>query len=142
MYNKFMNGARPLQGQTRYEVVEIYDNETGVLRIKQVLFDGKLHAPPNGDPSHAAYDEQGRPIVFIWHDQGRTHRESETEPSHISFYPNERIQRESFDVLGRPRDPRLGPYIQNRHMDTGEVLDSQSYQELMELAADCSPLEP
>lgn len=108
------------KGQTVYEVSEVYDDETGVLRMRQIRLDGKRQAPSDDTPSHAAFDEHGRPLFFEWHSDDVLHR---TEgPSQIRLNPKNGIHvLEVFEQSGRPRPGHLGPYTIHRDKETGEV---------------------
>lgn len=114
--------ARPLRGQIQYDVREIYDETTGVLRIRQVRLNGKLHSPPSGDPSHAAYDEHGRPLMFIWHEADVNHRTDGPATIHFETSEDRDIRREVYSVRGQRRPATLGPWRILRDNRTGEIL--------------------
>ena len=100
----------PGKGQTKYDIREIYDDETGMLRQRQIFRDGMLHAPPNGSPSYAVYDKEGNPSQFDWHDQGLEHREG--KPSTIFFHKGyDKPKTEVFMTHGEPRLEAEGYHI-------------------------------
>lgn len=108
------------KGQVVYEVSEVYDDETGVLRMRQIRLNGKRHAPSDDTPSHAAFDEHGRPLFLEWHREDLLHREE--GPSQITFNPKNGVHvLEVFEQSGRPRSAHLGPYTIHRDKSTGEV---------------------
>lgn len=114
----------PSNGQTEFEVKEIYDDETGVLRIRQTRLNDKLHSPPNGEPSHVSFDPEGRPLTFIWHEMDREHRDH--GPSEQTFSPESGIAKiETFMMHGRPRPPQLGPNIIYRNPKTGAITGTE-----------------
>ncbi|MEO0624677.1 MAG: hypothetical protein AAFU49_12890 [Pseudomonadota bacterium] len=120
--------TRPREGQTQYDIREIYDAETGVLRIRQVRLNGKLHSPPSDEPSHAAYDSQGRPISFDWHNEGVHHRT--TGPSTIIFdVPSGIHAIETFELYGEPRPRALGPWVICRDRKTNEISKQEYAQD-------------
>lgn len=108
------------KGQTVYEVSEVYDDKTGVLRMRQIRLDGKRHAPSDDTPSHAAFDERGRPLFLEWHSEDVLHRVE--GPSQITLNPKNGVHvLEVFERSGQPRPNHLGPYTVHRDKDTGEV---------------------
>lgn len=116
------------ENKIRFETVETYDEDTGVLRMRRVFLNGKLHAPPNGEPSHAAFDKHGRPRHFQWHEHDEEHRTD--GPSTIDFFPENGVHRyETFQHHGAPRVPDLGPYIVYRDRNSGEITRSFTIDE-------------
>ena len=109
------------KGQTVYDIREVYDDETGVLRVRQITRSGLLCSPPNDQPSHAVFDEQGRPFLFEWHHAGTEHREE--GPSKIWFTSSGVHEVEIFNRHGEPRSGADGPHIVRRDPRTGEITE-------------------
>lgn len=112
----------PQEGQTGYDIREVYDDETGVLRMRQIRLNGKLYSPPSDEPSHAAYDKAGTPLLFKWHKGDLDHRDS--GPSAIWFCPKTgKPKVEIFEINGCPRSNALGPHIVHRDPISGEIIE-------------------
>ncbi len=113
----------PGKGQTKYDIEELYDEETGVLCMRQVRLNGLLHAPNGNTPSHAAYDEEGNPVLLKWHWQNKEHREG--KPSSIWFHEGTNSPRiEVFENYGEPRPEYEGPHI--IHYDVNGQIEESS----------------
>ncbi|MEP2529926.1 MAG: hypothetical protein ABJP66_19130 [Hyphomicrobiales bacterium] len=133
-----MIDSRPGEGQTQYNIREIYDDETGVIRVRQVRLGANLHSPPSGEPSHAIFDSQGRPRTFEWHHNGIEHADS-GEPSSITFYPDDDMQREFYRLHDQPRPNVHGPFIVDRQMSSGTVLGTKELTEPFDRPNDLEP---
>lgn len=113
----------PKEGQTAYEVFRIYDDESGALRIQQIRLDGLCQAPPDGSPSHEAWDELGRLYYRAWHDQDKDHRLDSF--SSVAINPENGVHiTEVYKIEGKPRPPESGPHIIRRDKETGEVTET------------------
>lgn len=120
--------CRPCGRQTQYDIREVYDDETGVLRVRQTRLEGKLHSSPDGGPSHATFDEQGRPLLFEWHEANLRHKED--GPAALYFDPESGgVCREVFELHSRPRPAVLGPHRISRDGITGEVTNLRFAEE-------------
>ena len=109
-----------IDGFTSFSVQEYYDSQTGHLRLRLVHLNGKRHAPPDGSPSHAAYDELGRPLYFVWHQDDLEHRES--GPSSIRFNPENGVHVfEAFMKGDVPDYNSNGQYVIYRDPETGKI---------------------
>lgn len=121
------------EGQTAYQITRVYDDETGVLRMQQIRLDGLLHSPPDGEASHIAWDELGRPIYMAWHKTNLRHRHD--GPQSIYINPENGIHTdEIFRTNDIPRTKDIGPYVVRRNEDTGEITEVVNEPNLQNLS--------
>lgn len=104
------------EGEEVYVTHTVYNKETGLPTRRTVTLNGKEQAPPDGEPSHTAFDYQGRPTHMQWVTDKVRHRTD--GPSSIVLFPETGIHMtESFEIHGQPRDPSEGPYRIRRNKD-------------------------
>jgi hypothetical protein len=97
-----------------------YDPVTKHPLVSFTYLNGLLQATPDDEPSYVLYDEQGRPKLMEWHDQGEVHREG--VGAVIEIDPDTNVHTfEDFYANGRPRERALGPCRIVRDRITGEI---------------------
>ncbi len=101
-----------------YVTETVYHKETGEPRRQWTKLNGLKHAPPNGEASLIAWDDQGRVIQKSWHEFDQAHRID--APSSIVFYENGVHQTEDFRINGKPLHRNQGPFRIRRHRN-GEL---------------------
>ncbi len=107
------------EGEDVYITVTVYERETGLPRRQITTLNGLKHAPPDGSPSHIAFDDEGRPLQKHWHAFDKEHREE--GPSTIMLYSDTGIHMtERFMLEDKPRSADQGPYRIRRNRD-GEI---------------------
>lgn len=128
-------GAKAFDGQVEYRVIETYDKDTGVLRMRQVAnANGHLHSPNNDTPGHEAYDEEGRPLSLAWYDNGISHRDNDIDrtslPSTISYMYHRGLYSESFRKDGVYRSSNEGPAVIFRSLATDEIQEVRTAEDM------------
>jgi hypothetical protein len=98
-----------------------YSKETKLPVVQRTRLNDLLEAPPNGEPSEIIFDDLGRPLRLMWHQQNYPHREN--APAWIELNPENGVHVfEYFYTMGRHRERAAGPYRIVRDNETGEVV--------------------
>lgn len=115
------------EGEIVYVTETVYHEESGLPRRQWTTLNGLKHAPPSGEPSLIAWDDQGRIVHKYWHAFDLEHKID--GPAAIVFYPeNGKPKTEDFKIDGQPLSKEQGPFRIRRDLN-GLILHEEYISE-------------
>lgn len=118
-------------GEEIFVTETVYNKETGLPTRQHTTLNKLKHAPPDGNPSLIAFDDDGNPSLMCWHEADVEHRLE--GPSTIALYPSGVHQAEMYKIHGKPRPKSEGPFRIRRSED-GSIYSEEFADEFQYLS--------